>query len=195
MSELSENVPIGAGWRSSSCPLGDIDNESEGAEPDDDHGGRERQRTDPGAGGGTDGLGVAAGQAPLAAVAGGRRGRLDPSAAWPGGLAAQGPRRASASAGALRRGSLCGLRPDAAGRGTGEGGNQGGSRHGGMGGAGGGGSAAAPPKTTAPTKGGGGAAGGEPPGRRRKAPPRRWGGPQAFFGGDGARGRPPPRLV
>src|ERR1035437_6581470 len=57
----------------------------------------------------------------------GLRGKAAPPRA---AVAAQGARRASASAGALRRGSLCGLRPDAAGRGTGEGGNQGGSRHG-----------------------------------------------------------------
>src|ERR1039457_852828 len=67
-----------------------------------------------------------------------------------GGLRRKGARRASASAGVPCPGALRGLRPDAAGRGTGEGGNRVGSRHGAAVVAGRGETDRAPTKATAP---------------------------------------------
>src|SRR5690242_17028543 len=65
---LSGNVPIGAGHEASCTSRGDIDDESQRTGPNENSGGRESQRAEPGASGRADGDGLPAGQASGVAI-------------------------------------------------------------------------------------------------------------------------------
>jgi len=127
---LNGNVPIGAGWLRSFCSArGDIDDESQRTGPNEDHGGGESQRTQPGAGGRVDEHELPASQAALAPLPGPRGCQSGASATWQTWNAVQACCVAHEGAQALRPGLLRGFRSDLAGRGTAKGRDRGGSRY------------------------------------------------------------------